>query len=1102
MTKIDFLDAVGRVDMKYIEECVTYKPPKRINAWTKHLGTLAACFVAVIAVIFIINNTKAPDIINENGFYIENGVLLSYTGDATDITIPETVSSIADFAFMNNENAAKITVVRLGESVTNVDVNALAGLSGLVDLVISENNLSFVYENGLVMTNDGSVLLKYERAGETSFTIPDSVRYVAAHAVQNTSLEEIDFGDKLEYIGYAAFAGNYNLEAIYLPESLTYISEVAFAGCASAVDGYIPESAEYFDSSFESVPFYNSMLAGEMCPGEEIERGLVTPSEAILKSDTYSLTEQINYVLACMRGDSDYVPSEAAKFAYASATGVPEVPDDMEVPESFTIEDLYFDDRGWGKTGIYDLQIFLDAGKYTIVMEAYGYGLYDELYWKESRFRLAGVYYIKNPNDYAPEETVKDKGWTAVINKEDGLYANVTFIHEDGTVVHNNTHYHSTEPFKITFSPNGTRAAIEYLHAYGYRSFLIVALNGEGLGVSGGWNYNEYLSNHNGQYIGNSLKWIDEDNLAGENEHGSFVYNVYEFEVEQEKRADKIDIITPFATLDMHEDSKKDGAYRSFTLKALDSGKEVTFEGMSLEYREPSLEKAQINSDKVDDIVVIMTDGTGTGAHSENVHIFDGRTLEEIPYKSAKNIIAEQVKIENSDIGYDVKTPTAKYSVIRKEGDFEHTADLPGVGHIFYHFISEGKLYCRAVLMISPSETVAELIVSYKYASGELVTDDIYYVHNQTEYYYLSDITIDKKDFFELYNNYSSLPFHPFTIKVGGFSTPVSIGMNYQSNMNSITAFGRTLYVNESVHFAPTFHTALFEHNGSIVFSWDNYGVGYTYILGQNAAEEFEIGQYTSIKLYFDDAGALRYRRSNNAMASIVQTGALSVARGYDDLLYETGPAYLKDGVLTLGEPDESYTLSDKYDLDREFLTLGYDREYSTIEEIFEENKKLPYGPPSKILYGKLLTSTAAKLKILYGDMTYLYSEHGPGQPVYSLKNLWGFQLVFHGLDSASPLPDDAIPDEICTTGGYGNDFFGLRMGLDMSTWSAFEWDSAEFSEMNGTVTLTKETADFIITISVYDDDLPNETTELEAFKKEPRGIISEIRVKLNPNKN
>ena len=92
------------------------------------------------------------------------------------------------------------------------------------------------------------------------------------------------------------------------------------------MDGTIPEDAEVSDNAFWRVPFYNSMLAGQMCPGEEIRRGLITPSEAIRKSDLYSLTEQLIYVLASIRGDTDYEPSEAAKFGTAAAMDAPSVP--------------------------------------------------------------------------------------------------------------------------------------------------------------------------------------------------------------------------------------------------------------------------------------------------------------------------------------------------------------------------------------------------------------------------------------------------------------------------------------------------------------------------------------------------------------------------------------------------------------------------------------------------------------------------------------------------------------------------------------------------------------------------------------------------------
>ncbi|MBR3997902.1 MAG: leucine-rich repeat domain-containing protein, partial [Clostridia bacterium] len=303
------------------------------------------------------------------------------------------------------------------------------GLENLVDIIIAANNLSFVEEDGLLMTSDKSILLQYKRQGETKFTIPESVRFVAAHAVQGTELEEIDFGN-IEYIGYYAFTGNYKLKAIHLPDSVKYIGEGAFSDCTSAVDGTIPADAEVSDHAFWRVPFYNSMLAGQMCPGEEIRRGLITPSEAIRKSDLYSLTEQLTYVLASIRGDTDYEPSETAKFGTAAAMDAPSVPEGMIVPKSVSIDDLTFKDYGWGNTGIYDLQINIPAGDYTIVIESYGYDPFDELYWKETRFRLVNLYYLKNEissEDVAAEEF----GWTVIPEKDEKTFTGFTLIHED-----------------------------------------------------------------------------------------------------------------------------------------------------------------------------------------------------------------------------------------------------------------------------------------------------------------------------------------------------------------------------------------------------------------------------------------------------------------------------------------------------------------------------------------------------------------------------------------------------------------------------------------------------------------------------------------------
>lgn len=739
MKKIDFLDALGRVDPTFIEECVTYRPARKTNVWIRRVLPLAACFAVIISAVLFINRKKDPVVIDENGFHIEDGVLLSYTGSDEEITIPESVRSIADFAFRDNKSASGIKVVRLGANVERVEVNAFAGLDNLADIIIAKNNLSFVYENGLIMTSDGTILLKYEREGENSFALPDTVRYVAAHAMQNTSLEKIEFGDSLEYIGYNAFAGNNALGAIDLPDSVTYIYEGAFSGCAAAVDGHIPENAKYDDTSFWQVPFYNTLRAGKMCPGEEIARGLVTPSEAIVKSDIGALEEQIKYILAAMRGDADYIPSEDALRAHAAASGLPDVPADMVVPESFSMDELYYEDRGWGNTGIYDVQILLDSGDYTIVMEAYGYGLFDELFWEDSVFRIVNVYFVKNPDSYSPDEVTTGHGWTAVPEYADGSWSSVIFMREDGTKVRHEMGIRGAEPPKIIFSPDGTRAAIEYLHPMGYISFTVVSLNGDKLDASSGMIYKDYLSRYWGTYVANTLEWIDEDNIAGENEHGRFVYNIFGYEIEQEERDDKLDYICTYATLDFKDDSLSDDVYGKFTLKLLESGAEVTSDCRTAKDSFFSIKRARVNSDNVYDIVVLITNYGHTGPGAREIYVFDGRTLEAIPFTPAEEAVEKSVSFKKTDVGFDVITPDAVYSVERKS-DAAPIFDLPFIVDSFNYYIYENDaIECRVPVAIDAGRGVGELAIGYAYKSGELLPDKIVYYLYASEYFSLKE---------------------------------------------------------------------------------------------------------------------------------------------------------------------------------------------------------------------------------------------------------------------------------------------------------------------------------------------------------------------------
>ncbi len=536
MKKIDFLDAVGKVSDKHVDECLSYRPGK--NRIVKQLALIAACFVCIFAIgatAWTVYRGKQTTEID--GFVIKGDTLIAYNGSETEVNIPEQVKKIADFTFMNNENADTITVVRLGSSVQTVETNAFAGLTGLVDMMIAENNLSFVRESGAVITSDGSIILFYDGEG-THYTVPDTVRIIGAHAFQNTTLTSIDLS-QVEMIGYNAFASG-SLTAVYLPDTITYLEEGAFAHCVDAVDGYIPAhlSREMTDAAFPVVPFYLTKLAGSVSPLEDIRRNNITPSEAIRKSDLEGLSRQLDYLFAHLRGEG-YPMDEVTGLANGAVVGMDEIPADFTAPQTVNFADITYFDTGWRTTGIYDVQIRVDCGNYTLMIHSYAYNTGTALYWEDVFFRLASVTFI--PEDADAEVT--SHGWTATweeivgdpyptYDEERGVWndrycTDLVFTHEDGRIIPTRNNTISFAPYELIFSPDGSRCIVQHKDDYnGQWHFYVHALNGDKI-QNGVDTYQFYDNRYFTPYIHGTLSWIDNDHVAGQNQNGGFVLDIY-----------------------------------------------------------------------------------------------------------------------------------------------------------------------------------------------------------------------------------------------------------------------------------------------------------------------------------------------------------------------------------------------------------------------------------------------------------------------------------------------------------------------------------------------------------------------------------------------
>ncbi len=160
------------------------------------------------------------------------------------VTFPEMLTTIGDFAFLDSG----LTWVNLPASVISLGQAPFAGIN-LINIKVDENNPEYKAFNGALYTQDESVLIQFcSGRNEKSFTIPDTVADIGTLAFAGSKLSEVYFGDDVETIGDGAFYGCENMVSVGgiagLPESLVSIEEGAFEFCSNLKYIIIPDTLE------------------------------------------------------------------------------------------------------------------------------------------------------------------------------------------------------------------------------------------------------------------------------------------------------------------------------------------------------------------------------------------------------------------------------------------------------------------------------------------------------------------------------------------------------------------------------------------------------------------------------------------------------------------------------------------------------------------------------------------------------------------------------------------------------------------------------------------------------------------------------------------
>ena len=158
-------------------------------------------------------------------FYVEDNVLftadksqlIAYCSTQASYSIPNSVTSIGDFAFSSCKSLTSLTIPN---SVTSIGDSAFLGCSSLTSLTIPNS-----------VTSIGSSAF-YWCKSLTWLTIPDSVTSIGDSAFYwCESLTSLTIPDSVTSIGDRAFSACFSLTLLTIPDSVSAIGLGALYGC-------------------------------------------------------------------------------------------------------------------------------------------------------------------------------------------------------------------------------------------------------------------------------------------------------------------------------------------------------------------------------------------------------------------------------------------------------------------------------------------------------------------------------------------------------------------------------------------------------------------------------------------------------------------------------------------------------------------------------------------------------------------------------------------------------------------------------------------------------------------------------------------------------
>lgn len=185
------------------------------------------------------NSIYSSDII-DGAFAVYEGELIQYLGISADVVLPEGITNIDIFAFLNHTAMETLTI---SSTVENIEGLPFAYFPGFTSVILDADNTHFVFDGGTLYNQAKTKLIWYPHFNTAeTYSAPDTLTEIGASGLTGSRIKSAEFKN-VESIGAYAFLDCSELQEITF-DSVTppIIDETAFL-YLSGITVIVPKGA-------------------------------------------------------------------------------------------------------------------------------------------------------------------------------------------------------------------------------------------------------------------------------------------------------------------------------------------------------------------------------------------------------------------------------------------------------------------------------------------------------------------------------------------------------------------------------------------------------------------------------------------------------------------------------------------------------------------------------------------------------------------------------------------------------------------------------------------------------------------------------------------